>query len=329
MKISVDGGALNAKNNQRFGTSIFSENLIKALQLYDKKNQYKLYTFENLKPKVFWMKVRVSIEEFVNKKDVFLGLNQALPLYVSGKTFSFCHGLSYYFFPQYYPKRGVIRLNKQLKEMIKRSDKIVVSSEKVKNELVSIYRYIETKVIVIPFGIPLDMLDKPALTRTTASKKKYFLFVANNQPIKNIDFILQSFNRLKCDNKFKDYKLYLVGNWKKYENKKKGIIPYESLSRNKLKNLYQNATALLTASHYESFNFPVLEALSLGCPVNGLNSAIVPELKPYVNLADNIEKFVKNMKKIQIRPTLQSIKRLKYLFNWKNYVKNLVKLYKQ
>ena len=37
MKISVDGGALNPKNNQRFGTAVFSENLVKALSLYDKK----------------------------------------------------------------------------------------------------------------------------------------------------------------------------------------------------------------------------------------------------------------------------------------------------
>ena len=119
MKISVDGGALNQKNNRHFGTSVFSENLVAALKKYDKNNKYFIYTFDNLKPKLFWLKGRVSVEEFTRKKDVFLALNQAIPLFTSGKIISFCHGLSYYFCPQYYSKKDVIRLNEQLKEMIK------------------------------------------------------------------------------------------------------------------------------------------------------------------------------------------------------------------
>lgn len=327
MKISVDGGALNPKNNQRFGTAIFSENLVKALQLYDNKNKYSVYTFKNLGPKLFWLKGSVSIEELKQKKDVFLALNQAIPLYTSGKIISFCHGLSYYFYPQYYPKKDVIRLNKQLKEMIKRSDKIIVSSEKVKEELTSMYRYIEGKIIVLPFGIPFDMVKSSIFVKTTADKQKYFLFVANNQLVKNVKFVLQSFNRLKQNIKYKNYKLFLVGNWKEYENKKQGIISIGNVSRLKLKKLYQKVTALLTASYYESFNLPVLEALSQGCPVVGFKSAIIPELEPYVNLADNLDEFVENMKEIPKKPNVQSINRLYKTFNWKNYVNNLVKLY--
>jgi len=341
MKISVDGGALNQTNSQRFGTSVFSENLVAALKLYDKKNQYFIYTFKNLKPKLFWLKVRVSLEELKQKKDIFLALNQAIPLYTSGKIITFCHGLSYYFHPQLYPKRDVVRLKKQLDEMLKRSDKIIVSSEKVKDELTSMYRYIEAKIIILPFGIPVDMLNivttlmrLPAEVSTKEGPHsscnrvdKYFLFVANNQKIKNIDFILQSFNRLKQDIKYKSFKLFLVGDWKEYENKNQGIISIGNVTRQKLKKLYQRATALLSSSYYESFNFPVLEALSQGCPVVGLPAAIIPEFETYVNLANNVEEFVEKMKKITKRLDVQSINQLYKKFNWKNYVKNLVKLY--
>jgi len=307
MKISVDGGALNPKNSQRFGTSVFSENLVKALQLYDKKNQYKIYTFENLKPKLFWMKGKVSIEEFKKKSDIFLALNQALPLYVAGRTISFCHGLSYHYYPQYYSKKDVTRLNKQLNEMAKRSDKIVVSSQKVKDEITSMYRYIEGKVVVFPFGIPLDM-KKGEIKK----KYKYFIFVGMDHPIKNINFIKQAFNEFKKDKKYNGYKLKILT---------------KNISRKRLKDFYQHATALLTASHYESFNFPVLEALSQGCPVISLKSAIIPELKPHVNLVNNLDEFVGNMKRITKKPTVQLISQLYIKFNWKNYVKNLVKLY--
>ncbi len=307
MKISVDGGALNPKNSQRFGTAVFSENLVTALKLYDKKNQYYIYTFGNLKPKLFWLKGRVSIEEFINKKAVFLALNQAIPLYVSGKIISFCHGLSYYFYPQYYSKKDYNRLNKQLKEMIKQSDKIIVSSVKIKKELVSINRLIDTKIFVLPFGIPLDM-KRGGIKK----KKKYFIYVGMDHPIKNINFIKKAFNEFKKNKKYNDYKLYILT---------KNII------RQKLRKLYQQATALLTSSHYESFNFPVLEALSQGCPVIGLDPAIIPELRSYVNVCKNQKEFIKNMKTIKIKPDKVSISKLRSAFNWKKYVKNLVRLY--
>lgn len=329
MKISVDGGALNQKNSRRFGTAVFSENLIKSLQIYDDQNKYYIYSFQNLRPKIFWMKIRVSLEEFRMNKDIFLALNQALPIYTSGKIISFCHGLSYYFYPKFYSQKDVSRLNNQLNEMIKKSYKIIVSSKKVKDELELMHHHIETKIIVLPFGIPFDMInEKNKHQRLKIDKKeKYFIFVANNQSIKNVNLILQSFNRLKKDPKFKEYKLLLIGNWKEFENKNQGIISFNNISRNKLKNLYKNATALLTSSYYESFNFPVLEALSQGCPVVGLKSAIIPELISYVNVANNNKEFMELMKKIIIKPSVQSIDQLYKKFNWKNYVNNLVKLY--
>lgn len=329
MKISVDGGALNQKDSQRFGTGVFSENLVKSLQLHDNQNTYFIYTFQNLRPKFFWMKIRVSLEELKKNKDIFLALNQALPLYTSGKIISFCHGLSYCFYSKFYSKKDVARLNSQLKEMIKKSDKIIVSSKKVKDELTSIYQRIGTKIVILPFGIPFDMVDKKIKKQRLKidKKDKYFLFVANNQPIKNVKFILQSFNQLKQDIRFKEYKLFLVGNWKMHEDRNQGIISFDNISRKKLKSLYKNATALLTSSHYESFNFPVLEALSQSCPIVGLKSAIIPELIPYVNVAKNNKEFVEFMKKIIKKPNAQLINQLHKKFNWKKYVNNLVKLY--
>lgn len=312
MKISVDGGALNQKNNRHFGTSVFSENLVAALKRYDKNNKYFIYTFDDLKPKLFWLKGRVSVEELKQKKDVFLALNQAIPFFTSGKIISFCHGLSYYFYPQYYSKKDVARLNTQLKEMVKRSDKIIVSSKKVKKELKAItVKYLTVmKIVVIPFGIPYDMKHQLKVKSEKLKIDKYFLFVGNNQPIKNIQFIKKAFEEFRKSHK--NYKLRIIT---------------KNVTRKKLRRLYRNAAALLTASHYESFNFPVLEALSQGCPVVGLKSAIIPELKAYVNLADNAEEFVEKMKKITKKPDAQSISRLYGKFNWKNYVKNLVKLY--
>lgn len=310
MKISVDGGALNSKNNQRFGTAVFSENLVEALKLYDKKNKYQIYTFDKLRPRLFWLKGRISLEEFKQKNDIFLALNQAVPLYTSGKVVSFCHGLSYHYYPELYSKKDLNRLNKQLDEMVKKSDKIIVSSTKVKKEIILMYRYIENKIFVIPFGIPLDMKKSKQ-----NKKQKYFLYVGMDHPVKNISFIKKAFNEFKKNKKYSDFKLRILT---------------KNVTRKKLKKYYQKATALLTASYYESFNFPVLEALSQGCPIIGLKSAIIPELRPYVNVVKDNNEFVRLMKKItgkSINLSADGQDRIFKIFNWKNYVNNLVKLY--
>ena len=316
LKISVDGGGLGAKRGERFGNFVFSKNLIKALFKYDKKNRYFIYTFDKLKPRLAWLKVRLSIEEFKEKKQIFLALNQAIPLYVSGKVISFCHGLAYYFYPKYYSVKDSIRLRNQLDEIILRSKVIIVSSERVKEELESIMvKYqLKKKIIVLPFGIPFDM---PATRHpepfdftqgelregSRDQRERYFLYVGMDHPIKNIEFI----KKLRKNTRLK--------------------IISENLSRQKLRRLYQRAAALLTASHYESFNLPVLEALSQGCPVIGLKSAVIPELEPFVNLAKNQGEFIDLMKEIPKKPDRESIDRLYRRFDWKNYVKKLVELY--
>lgn len=303
MKISVDLGASFGKGF--FGTKIFSLNLKKALLKYDKNNQYFFYDEKTVWPKIFWMKLGVSLKEWQLKPDVFLALNQALPFYFHKKAIAFSHGFSFYFFPKCYPKNVFNRLNNQLKEMIKKADKIVVSSKKVKDEFLLLFPKIEDKIYVLPFGIPFDCLkEKPRKT-----KEKFFLTLSGSQPIKNFSFIKKTFFAFKKKNP--DYKL----------------INVENIRRKKLISLYQKATSFLTASYYESFNLPVLEALSLGCPVVGLESAIIPELRDYVNLAKDEDDFLRLMKEIPKKPTTFLIKKLKEEFSWKKYVKKLVELY--
>ncbi len=65
----------------------------------------------------------------------------------------------------------------------------------------------------------------------------------------------------------------------------------------------------------------------LGCPVVGLESAVVPELRDYVNLTKDEDDFLRLMKEIPKRPTTFLIKKLKEEFSWKKYVDKLVELY--
>lgn len=336
MKISVDAGALCPKEEARFGNYTFTRSLIEIIQNQNKMDEYFIYSFcpkpswlkesrtihyQRLKPKVLWLSTRVSIEELRRKKDIFLALNQAIPISTTSRVIAFSHGLSFYFYPQYYPD-SYHALKDELDTMVERSEAIVVASIRVKKELKKIYPKREN-IKIINFGVPHDMLDHQSSIR-----KKYFLFVGMNNRIKNIDFIIGAFKKFRSKRKIADFKLVLVGDLKSYEDQKSGITAYVDISRPALKKLYSQASAYLTASFYESFNFPVLEALAQNCPVVGLKSAIIPEFTPYVNVANNLDEFV-NFMEVVSRKNNRNMYRREILsrFSWNKYFIKLSSLF--
>lgn len=318
MKISVDGGALGSDSH--FGTYTFSSSVIAAIQEYDTKNEYKIYTFENLRPVIGWMKFRVPLEECIHPKDVFLGLNQAIPLYTSGKPIIFSHGFSFRLFPQFYLK-DKSKLEKQVQEYISKAKYIVVSSKKVYDEFAKLHPRILEKVIILPYGIPQDFHR-----HRESSTKPYFIFVGMNHGIKNIEFLVKSFKKFIERKEYKHFQLYLVGPHEHFADK--NIRVFSHTHRKNLLNLYSSATSYLSASLYESFNFPVLEALSQQCPVIGLDSAIIPEMKKYCSIAKNQEDFIAKM--IDIAENKKPPINLTHLykdFSWRTFVEKLQELY--
>ena len=336
MKISLDGGAICTNKDLHFGNYTFTKNLLAAIKQYDRENNYIVYSFcakpiwlrlnnnikfKSLIPKTLWLSTRVSLEEMREKKDIFLALNQAIPLSVSSRVISFSHGLSYYFFPGFYPD-SFYALKDQLDPMINKSRYILVASRRVKIEMKKLYPNYQN-FVTINYGVPFDMLDYRPVKR-----QKYFMFVGMNHKIKNIDLIIKAFRQLKRHPEFSDYKLYLIGNLKQFEEKLNGIITYTEISREQLKKLYAEAAACLTASYYESFNFPVLEALAQNCPVIGLRNAIIPEFKDYVFQADDETGFLKQMIEIHKFKNLKSYRQeVLKRFSWKKYIAKLQELY--
>ena len=333
MKISVDGGGLCTEKG--FGNYIFTVNILRALSLFDSANSYSVYTFcdvpgfaemysqltqKKLLPVRGWMKVRVSAEELAHKQDIFLALNQSLPIFSRSRFITFSHGLSFYLFPKLY-KDAYNRLKSQLYDYSYRSEKIVVTSERVKKDLVTFNSSIKNKISVLPCGIPYDFhVLKPM------KREKFFLFVGGNQKIKNIQFIVDMFEKFTSYEYFKNYKLYLVSHCKEFHSENIEVIPV--ISRPELLTLYRKATAYLSASYYESFNFPILEALSQKCPVLTLESAVIPEMKEYVYAAQNDKMFLEFMRRVAKGNVKKySISSLHKRFSWEDYVSKLRSLY--
>jgi len=340
--INVDGGGLGAEKTKRYGNYVFSRSLLRALRLHDKKNKYKVYTFsppkekklfgENvylnvLRPRRGWLKWRLSWEQFIHPGRAFLALNQALPFYVGGKIIAFSHGLSFLFYPQYYPDSH-LKMHRQVDEMVRRADHIIVSSKKVRDDFYQIYGKLN-KIVVLPFGvtIPKKRNKKPPQALTRYLNKNFFLYVGMDHPIKNIDFIVRSFLRFKAQKSMKKVYLYLIGVNKKYEQQGENIIVFNFIDHSLLNFFYQKSQALLTSSFYESFNLPVLENLSLKGQVIGLRTAIIPELAKYVFLCKNEKDFVAAMESVSWGKRKEiDLEELRSEFSWQKYVKKLTNL---
>lgn len=346
MKIAVDGGGLCTGGDRRYGNYVFTREFLTALSKKKLRHEFKIYSFcpnsspvknifnnsgfvyRELLPKKLWMSLRVSLEEIKEKNDIFLSLNQALPLFTRAKKITFSHGLAFHYFPQFYPD-DYNSLSRYLKLAVKKTDLMVVSSLRVKKELESVFPGFN-KIAVIPFGIPSDYLKAPKqpdrLNKDWGSNP-YLLYVGMDHPYKNIEFLIRSFLELTNRPALKEYRLKMIGVSKKYEalSEKISVIPH--LESRDLAAVYRNASALLTVSHYESFNFPVLEALSQGCQVVGLRPAIIPEFDDYVNIVDDPANFTGTIAQV-IRTGGKKIdqNRLREIFSWESYIDKLFKL---
>lgn len=141
--------------------------LLLGLSKIDHKNQYLLYSFlpipENilaklggnftnlvLKPSRFWMQARLSIEQIVSPVQVFLGLNQALPLLTKSKSVVFVLDLAFELYPETF--NNPQKLAWQTRSAVKKADRIVAISQSTKKDLGKIYQTEQNKIKVIYLG---------------------------------------------------------------------------------------------------------------------------------------------------------------------------------
>lgn len=308
MIIGVDAGVLGVSDDRlKVGVYHFVLNLLKALSVTDKDNQYFLYSFlpigENvlsqlgknfknivLRPKKGWLNIRLSVQFFFHRHDLFLGFSQAMPFYHQMKSIIYIYDLAFEIYPQHY-RESYRRLSRQTNFAAKYSDRIIAVSNATKNDLVKLYKINEDKIKVIYHGVSINSstirgvptcAGRHSATSEVSSAHPYFLFVGSYKPSKNIPNIIKAFSLFTKDFK-KPYQLVLAGSnyWLKGNEAYKGnkgakIVGY--VPDDKLVQLYRNAIAFVSPSFYEGFGMPLLEAMACGVPVITSNRGSIPEV---------------------------------------------------
>ena len=201
-----------------------------------------------------------------------------------------------------------------------KTKKIITVSYHTKDLLKKYYDIPYSKIKVIYNGVDIHYdFDK------NYKKENIIFFVGRNSPTKNITNIIKSFEELKKDDRFNDFKLVLGGVGDLSVNKK-DIIIKNYLTNEELKYYYKISKVFLFPTLYEGFGFPVIEAMraKTACIISnrgslpeiaGNNALIVDPLNvdDIVNALKTILLDENLRKSLEIRGYKHSLK-----FNWEN-----------
>lgn len=298
------------------GIGKYTYNLIKNLNIIDRKNEYNLihnkrndlniYKINketyipmlNTFGESFWRCLVLPFKFRNNGPDIIHDPTDgigALSFKTVSKRIITMHDLIPYLFPEYTSKGSWIAHKLLYKKTIENSDMIITDSNSSKNDIVNIFKVPENKIRVI--YIAADEKYKVLPEEEILNFKKsmgfdfpFILYLGALDPRKNILNLLKSFYHFKKEGF--PHKLVLVGgtrfNSGPIEKNIQEIIRKLDLQRDVIltgylpekyiPKIYNAAEAFVFPSFYEGFGLPPLEAMSSGTPVITSNTSSLPEV---------------------------------------------------
>jgi glycosyltransferase involved in cell wall biosynthesis len=214
--------------------------------------------------------------------------------------------------PSYHKPTYRIYFSRVLPHLLAQCDMLIADSQSTKNDLAEFLSVPTDHVQVVHAAGRWSVGD----TKETIAPQPYFLAVGTLEPRKNLHRVLRAFGELRRRCPSIPDRLIIAGKpgW--------GDVRDDSLLRNRrdiswlgfvpddqLKDLYQKAKALVYPSLYEGFGFPVLEAMSLGCPVITSHRSSLPEVAGHAAIyvdPEDTEQLVNAMERILTQQDLRA-----------------------
>ncbi len=331
MKIIID-----ARLYSQTGVGRYIANLISHLGSIDEQNKYLLLVRTEDKIQIKLPNARWQMHE-VNLPWHSLAEQLVLPFILFSEKPDLVH-IPYFNMPIFYPGKFVVtihdliidhfdtgkattgpdwlyRLRRLAYQLVlsvglRRASTVLTVSKTTKKELIDHYHLPEGKIVVFYEGVDSNFIIPTSEVGMEGKRReKYFLYVGNAYPHKNLSLLLLAFKML--DSK---YELKLVGG-SDYFYKRLGeevirlglqdrveLVGY--VSDEVLKKLYANSLGLVVPSLMEGFGLPILESIACGCPVLASDIMVFRELfgeaikyfdpKSAADLGEKLQWFGKN-----------------------------------
>lgn len=360
MTIGIDGRLWN-----QTGVGRYIRNLVSNLVEIDKKNQYVLFVQRQDVDQVRsivngqWSIVECdirwhSIAEQLQFANILNGQNLDLvhfpyfshPISYNRPFVVTIHDLIINHFstgrastlplPFYYLKR--FGYQKVLDHAVKNARKIIAPLNCIKDDIITTLRVPDDKIVVTVEGFDSSIAKGEVSEKILEeTKNPYFLYVGNAYPHKNLERLIEGFEKLNSDKE----KLLLVGKedffYKRLRKKKYPNISFlYNVTDAELFSLYSHSVAAVTASFMEGFGLLPLESFGTGTiPVVSnisafkevcIDSAIYFDPNDANDIAKKL-KFVLNLNKEEREKIITGGQKLLKRFSWRKMAEETLEVY--
>lgn len=162
-----------------------------------------------------------------------------------------------------------------LPAILRRTDSIICNSYYTKQDIMKVYGIDKSKIQVIYPAVNTPSILDSSDANFSFLSQSYFLCVGTIEPRKNYDTVIQAFDKVYQSHP--DIHLVIVGmaGWKNesfdkvlsQSAAKSNIHITGFVTASQLDPIYMNAFAFISASHFEGFGIPILEAASRQLPL--------------------------------------------------------------
>ncbi|MCS7278479.1 MAG: glycosyltransferase family 4 protein [Thermodesulfobacteriaceae bacterium] len=217
------------------------------------------------------------------------------------KNIVFNHGLAWKRYPLSFSNKFRMWYNFLIPRILKEAHLIFVVSQFNKEELIEEFKIEENKIKILYPGI------SEKFKFMNLKRENFILYVGNIQPYKNLKNLFKAFQILRRNGR--EIELWIVGIKDKrvFKNEEFREFNFQGVKflgykeDQELLELYNKAQSLVLPSFYETFGFPLLEAMACGCPV------IASKIPALLEIAQDSALFINPHKPEEIANGLEEI----------------------
>ncbi len=348
------------------GVSNLTADLVESVISLDKKNTYvlfgaslrgyfklkkfcstypqaltKIYPFPVSVFELIFHKFNVPIDYFCSGINVFVCSDWLTPRSKKAKIIVPIYDLTTKIMPEDHTAKTVKVHQTRMERAVRYASFITFLSKSCRDDFFRYFKFdINKTEIVYP---STKIQNKKASSFNNVSKKfkitkPYFLSVSTLQPRKNLNLLVNAFNKINHDKK---YQLVIVGpkGWGNINLPTSDNITQTGfVSDGELVSLYRNSTLFIYPSLYEGFGLPIIEAMRFGTPVIASNTSSMPEAggqaAMYFDPKDENDLVQKIIKFLSLTTNSIKIVKLKSRehaesFSWNNSAKKLISIYER